>query len=70
MKPTRMKLNVGAFDRSIRVVLGLALLFSYAVGAIGAWGLIGLVPLATGMLGYCPLYQALGIKTCRTSTPL
>lgn len=70
MKASHMKTNVGTVDRSIRVLLGLVLLFSYAAGAIGAWGLIGLVPLATGLLGYCPLYQVLGIKTCRTSTPL
>jgi hypothetical protein len=70
MKGTRMKTNVGTFDRSIRVVLGLALLFLYATGAIGAWGLIGLIPLATGMLGFCPLYRVLGIRTCRTSSTL
>jgi hypothetical protein len=70
MKGTRMKTNVGTFDRSIRVVLGLALLFLYVTGAIGAWGLIGLIPLATGMLGFCPLYRVLGIRTCRTSSTL
>lgn len=70
MKATRMRTNIGTFDRSIRVVLALTLLFSYATGVIGAWGLIGLFPLATGMLGFCPLYRILGIKTCRTSTPL
>lgn len=70
MKGSRMKANIGTFDRAIRVILGLALLFLYAIGVIGAWGLIGVIPLATGMLGFCPLYRLLGIRTCRTSSPL
>jgi hypothetical protein len=70
MKGTRMKTNVGTFDRSIRIILGLTLVILYAIGVIGAWGLIGLIPLATGMLGFCPLYRVLGIRTCRTSSPL
>lgn len=65
-----MKTNVGTVDRVIRVILGLALLGLFAAGTIGAWGLIGLVPLGTGMLGYCPLYQLLGIHTCSRSRSL
>lgn len=65
-----MKTNVGTFDRVIRIVLGLALLGLFATGTIGAWGLIGLVPLATGMLGYCPAYHVLGIHTCARSRSL
>lgn len=65
-----MKTNVGTLDRVLRIVLGLALLGLFALGSIGAWGLIGLVPLATGMLGYCPLYQVLGIHTCTRARTL
>lgn len=65
-----MKTNVGTVDRAVRILLGLALLAMFAVDSIGAWGLIGLVPLATGLLGYCPLYQVLGIQTCRRASRL
>lgn len=65
-----MKTNVGALDRTVRIVLGLALLTLFAFGTIGAWGMVGLVPLATGMLGFCPLYQVLGIHTCGRSRSL
>lgn len=60
-----MKTNVGTVDRVIRVILGLGLLTLFAVDEIGAWGMIGLVPLATGLLGFCPAYHLLGIHTCR-----
>lgn len=65
-----MKTNVGTLDQAIRIVLGLTLLILFAIGWIGAWGFIGLVPLATGLLRFCPLYQALGIHTCRQSRRL
>jgi hypothetical protein len=64
--------NVGTVDRIVRVVLGLVLI-AFALGFIapGAgyhWiGWIGLVPLATGALGSCPLYSVLGVSTCATS---
>jgi hypothetical protein len=61
-----MKANEGTADRAVRVVLGLGLLslVVLAEGAARWWGLIGLVPLLTGIAGYCPLYALLGIKTC------
>lgn len=65
-----MKTNVGTLDRVLRIVLGVVLLGLFAMGSIGAWGLIGLVPLATGMLGFCPLYRVLGIHTCARSRSL
>jgi hypothetical protein len=65
-----MQTNVGTLDQVIRIVLGLTLLVLYAIGWIGAWGLIGLVPLATGMLRFCPLYRVLGIHTCSHSRGL
>lgn len=58
------KSNVGGLDRTARVVGGLALLALTLTGTIGAWGWIGLVPLATGALGTCPLYSLVGLSTC------
>ena len=62
-----MKQNVGAVDRAIRIVAGLALLSLVFIleGNARWWGLVGLVPLATGLAGWCALYVALGIDTCR-----
>ena len=62
-----MSPNVGTLDRSVRIVAGLALIGLAALGTIGAWGWIGLVPLATGLAGYCPAYRLLGINTCPAS---
>ncbi|MOA08867.1 hypothetical protein D3C78_1286670 [compost metagenome] len=59
-----MQCNVGKTDKILRIIAGLALLLLGATGVIGWWGLIGLVPLATGLLGWCPAYSLLGIKTC------
>lgn len=59
-----MKTNVGGIDRVLRIVLGLALIGLTLAGVIGAWGWIGLVPLATAAMGFCPLYPMLGINTC------
>lgn len=59
-----LKTNVGIADRVLRVVAGLVLLGLAATGTIGAWGYIGIVPLATGLLRTCPLYSALGFSTC------
>lgn len=59
-----MKVNVGTIDRSLRIVAGLLLIGLSLSGAIGLWGWIGLVPLATGIFRFCPVYTLLGIKTC------
>jgi len=61
-----MKANAGGIDKGIRIVAGLALLALIFVLEGGArwWGLIGLVPLVTGLAGYCPLYALLGINSC------
>jgi hypothetical protein len=59
-----MKSNEGSIDRGLRVAAGLALVALAATGSIGVWGWIGLVPLATGLVGWCPLYSVLGINTC------
>lgn len=62
-----MKTNIGSADRMIRVLLGLGLLsLVFLLDAPARWyGLIGLVPLLTAGIGFCPLYTMLGISTCR-----
>jgi hypothetical protein len=59
-----MTKNVGGIDRTLRIVAGLALIAAAATGTVGIWGYIGLVPLATGLMGWCPPYGLLGINTC------
>ena len=59
-----MMKNEGKIDRTLRVLVGLALLSLTMVGPQSLWGLIGIVPLLTELVGYCPLYQVLGINTC------
>ena len=61
-----MKTNIGTFDRALRIAVGLILIGSGLSGVIGWWGLIGLVPLATGLFRSCPAYSLLGINTCTT----
>jgi hypothetical protein len=59
-----MKSNVGGIDRILRIVVGLVLIALALTGTIGAWGWIGVVPLATAALGFCPLYTVLGFSSC------
>lgn len=59
-----MKSNAGGIDRILRIVAGLALIGLTLTGNIGVWGWIGVVPLATGAIGWCPAYTILGINTC------
>lgn len=59
-----MKTNVGGVDRAVRIVAGLILIALALTGTIGAWGWIGIVPLATGLMRTCPLYSMLGLNTC------
>lgn len=61
-----MKANVGSTDRIVRILVGLVLIGLAATGSIGLWGWLGLVPLATGLVGWCPPYAMLGISTCKT----
>ncbi len=60
-----MKTNVGPIDQWVRMSIGFILLFLAGTDLIGPWGYIGLVPLVTAGLRYCPLYHALGIDTLR-----
>jgi hypothetical protein len=61
-----MKTNVGTVDRSLRIVVGLALLslFFFLEGSARSWSLVGLVMLGTGLSGFCPLYTLFGFDSC------
>jgi hypothetical protein len=59
--------NVGGMDRVLRIVVGLALIGATAAGLLPIWGWIGIVPLATGLIGWCPAYLPFGFKTCRAA---
>ena len=61
-----MKVNVGNIDRIVRIFGGLALIGLAAAGSIGVWGYIGILPLATALVGSCPAYTLLGVDTCPT----
>lgn len=60
-----MKANEGKVDRILRVIVGLGVLSLVFVGPQSLWGLVGFVPLLTGIVGYCPLYSVLGVNTCK-----
>lgn len=59
-----MTRNEGTLDRAARIILGLILLSLTVVGPQTMWGLIGIIPLLTGLVGSCPLYSIFGISTC------
>ncbi len=61
-----MKANVGGIDRVLRIVIGLALVAWAALGNGPVWAWIGVVPLATGLMGFCGAYSIFGISTCKT----
>ncbi len=61
--------NEGGVDRLFRVALGVALLALAFGHPRTAWGWIGLAPLATGLVGFCPLYRLFGITTCQLAKP-
>ena len=56
--------NEHPIERVVRVALGLGLIAMAVVGPKTPWGWLGVVPLATGLMGNCPLYSVLGINTC------
>jgi hypothetical protein len=62
-----MHKNIGTVDRIIRTVVGVALLTQAFAGPVGPawWGWIGIVPVATVLLGWCPAYSLIGVKTCQ-----
>ena len=64
-----MKANVGGIDRILRIVVGLVLIGLAATGTVGWWGWLGIVPLATGLVGWCPPYAIFGFSTCAMKKP-
>lgn len=59
-----MKANVGGIDRALRIIVGIVLIALAATGTVGWWGWLGIVPLATGLLGSCPMYSIFGLNSC------
>ena len=62
-----MQANIGSSDRIIRRSGGVALIGASLAGLIGAWGWVGVVPLATGVFRFCPAYLPFGMSTCKTA---
>jgi hypothetical protein len=56
--------NVGSIDRILRIVVGLGLISLVFIGPQTPWGWVGVVPLLTAFIGFCPLYTLIGIRTC------
>lgn len=56
--------NIGGLDRILRIVIGGALVAAATTGNIGVWGWIGIIPLLTGILGFCGAYKLFGLSTC------
>lgn len=59
-----MNKNIGSIDRTVRIILGLALISLVFVGPQTPWGWLGVIPLATALISWCPLYMLLRINTC------
>jgi hypothetical protein len=59
-----MNPNVGGIDKALRLVAGIALISIVFVGPQTPWGWIGIVPIATALIGWCPLYKIVGLNTC------
>jgi hypothetical protein len=62
-----MSANIGGLERILRIIVGLILIALVFVGPQTPWGWIGIVPLLTGLIGWCPPYALLGINTCKKS---
>ena len=61
-----MKTNIGSIDRVVRIIAGVTLIALAATGIIGVWGYLGVVPLLTAFVRFCPAYLPFGISTCAT----
>jgi len=59
-----MKANVGGIDKILRIAVGIALIAMAYMNVVGVWGYIGVVPLLTGLIGWCPVYPLLGFSSC------
>ena len=64
-----MQINVGGWDRILRIIVGAVLIALAAFGQIGLWGYIGIVPMLTGIFRFCPAYPLLGMNTCPMKKP-
>lgn len=64
-----MKQNIHNKERLIRIVIGVFLVSLAFWGPSNSWFLLGLIPMATGVIGWCPPYALLGINTCRLGSP-
>jgi hypothetical protein len=60
-------LNEGTLDRVVRIILGLGILSLAFIGPRTPLGYVGVVPLVTGLIGFCPLYRLIGLNTCPTT---
>ncbi len=61
-----MKKNIGGLERVVRVMAGLTVLSLAFIGPRSAWAYLGIIPLATGLVGWCPPYALFGLSTCKT----
>ncbi|WP_047393735.1 DUF2892 domain-containing protein [Chitinibacter sp. ZOR0017] len=59
-----MQVNVGGIDRVLRIGVGAGLVILAALGIIGVWGWLGVLPLVTGLMKFCPVYPLLGLNSC------
>jgi len=64
-----MDINEAIWDRALRILVGLPIVILVFVGPKTAWGYLGLIPLVSGVLGHCVLYNVLGISTCKPPAP-
>jgi len=63
-----MPRNEGTLDRALRIIAGLVLISLVFIGPKTVWGWVGVVPLLTGLIGYCPAYKLIGLNTCPLSS--
>ncbi|HEV7263849.1 MAG TPA: DUF2892 domain-containing protein [Falsiroseomonas sp.] len=61
--------NIGALDQTLRLGIGTALVMMLIFGPIGLWGILGFLPLITGLTRVCPIYPLFGLSTCKAPTP-
>lgn len=61
-----MKCNVGGMDRALRIIVGLVLMGLAFTESVGSWGYIGIIPLLTGLFGFCGAYTLFGLNSCKT----
>jgi len=60
--------NVGKIDRALRLIVGIVVIALVFVGPKTPWGWLGLIPLITGLIGWCPAYRIFGLRTCKPSS--